>query len=69
MLKIENLTKKYGDKSAIDNLNLEVQDGEIFGFIGHNGAGKTTTIKCMVGILEFDNGNIYINGNGIKYEP
>ena len=58
MLKIENLTKKYGDKSAIDNLNLEVQDGEIFGFIGHNGAGKTTTIKCMVGILEFDNGNI-----------
>lgn len=69
MLKIENLTKKYGDKSAIDNLNLEVQDGEIFGFIGHNGAGKTTTIKCMVGILEFDNGNIYINGNSIKGEP
>ena len=69
MLKIENLTKKYGDKSTIDNLNLEVQDGEIFGFIGHNGAGKTTTIKCMVGILEFDNGNIYINGNSIKDEP
>ena len=69
MLKIENLTKKYGDKSAIDNLNLEVQDGEIFGFIGHNGAGKTTTIRCMVGILEFDNGNIYINGNSIKDEP
>ena len=69
MLKIENLTKKYGDKSAIDNLNLEVEDGEIFGFIGHNGAGKTTTIKCMVGILEFDNGNIYINGNSIKDEP
>lgn len=69
MLKIENLTKKYGDKSAIDNLNLEVQNGEIFGFIGHNGAGKTTTIKCMVGILEFDNGNIYINGNSIKDEP
>ena len=69
MLKIENLTKKYGDKSAIDNLNLEVQDGEIFGFIGHNGAGKTTTINCMVGILEFDNGNIYINGNSIKDEP
>ena len=69
MLKIENVTKKYGDKSAIDNLNLEVQDGEIFGFIGHNGAGKTTTIKCMVGILEFDNGNIYINGNSIKDEP
>lgn len=69
MLKIENLTKKYGAKSAIDNLNLEVQDGEIFGFIGHNGAGKTTTIKCMVGILEFDNGNIYINGNSIKDEP
>ena len=69
MLKIENLTKKYGDKSTIDNLNLEVQDGEIFGFIGHNGAGKTTTIKCIVGILEFDNGNIYINGNSIKDEP
>ena len=68
-VKIKNLTKKYGDKSAIDNLNLEVQDGEIFGFIGHNGAGKTTTIKCMVGILEFDNGNIYINGNSIKDEP
>lgn len=69
MLKIENLTKKYGDKSAIDNLSLEVHEGEIFGFIGHNGAGKTTTIKCMVGILEFDNGNIYINGNSIKEEP
>ena len=69
MLKIENLTKKYGDKKAIDTLIIEVKDGEIFGFIGHNGAGKTTTIKCMVGILEFDNGNIYINGNSIKDEP
>lgn len=69
MLKIENLTKKYGDKKAIDTLNIEVKDGEIFGFIGHNGAGKTTTIKCMVGILEFDEGNIYINGNSIKETP
>ncbi|MDD3303596.1 MAG: ABC transporter ATP-binding protein [Clostridia bacterium] len=69
MLRIENLTKKFGDKKVIDNLELEVQDGEIFGFIGHNGAGKTTTIKCMVGILEFDAGNIYINGNSIKENP
>lgn len=65
MLKIENLTKKYGDKKAIDSLNLEVKPGEIFGFIGHNGAGKTTTIKSIVGIHSFDEGDIKIDGMSI----
>ncbi len=69
MLKIENLTKKYGDKNAVDNLSLEVKDGEIFGFIGHNGAGKTTTIKSVVGILEFEGGDIYIDGVSVKNNP
>ena len=53
MLKIENLTKKYGEKKAVDNLSLHIKSGEIYGFIGHNGAGKTTTLKSVVGILEF----------------
>lgn len=69
MLKIENLTKKYGDKNAVDNLSLEVKDGEIFGFIGHNGAGKTTTIKSVVGILEFEGGDVYIDGVSVKDNP
>ena len=59
MLKIEGLTKVYGDKKAVDNLDLHIQKGEIYGFIGHNGAGKTTTIKACCGILDFDQGNIY----------
>jgi ABC-2 type transport system ATP-binding protein len=69
MLKIENLTKKYVEKVAVDNISIEVKPGEIFGFVGHNGAGKTTTIKCIVGILSFENGNIYIDGVSIKDEP
>ncbi len=66
MLKIQNLTKKYGDKVAVDNLSLHIAAGEIYGFIGHNGAGKTTTIKSCCGILSFDEGEIYIDGMSIK---
>ncbi len=69
MLKIENLTKQYGDKKAVDNLSLHIQPGEIYGFIGHNGAGKTTTIKSCCGILKFDNGEIFINGISLKDNP
>ena len=69
MLKIENLTKKYGDKVAVDNLSLEIKSGEIYGFIGHNGAGKTTTIKSCCGLLEFDEGEIYVDGISIKENP
>ena len=69
MLKIQNLTKKYGDKIAVDNLNLEIKSGEIYGFIGHNGAGKTTTIKCCCGLLEFDEGEIYVDGISVKEDP
>ena len=69
MLKIENLTKTYGDKKAIDNLSLSINAGEIYGFIGQNGAGKTTTLKSVVGILPFDQGEIYINGKSIKKSP
>ena len=56
MLKIVNFTKKYGDKVAVDNLSLEIKNGEICGFIGHNGAGKTTTLKAAIGLLSFDSG-------------
>lgn len=68
MLKISNLTKTYAgnDKSAIENISLEVSDGEIFGFIGPNGAGKSTTIKCMTGILNFESGHIEVDGFDIK---
>ena len=69
MLKIENLTKTYGEKLAVDNLSLHIQKGEIYGFIGHNGAGKTTTLKASVGILNFDSGEIFIDGISIKDEP
>lgn len=69
MLKIENLTKQYGDKKAVDQLSLHIAPGEIFGFIGHNGAGKTTTLKSVVGILEFDEGEIFVNGKSIKTSP
>ncbi len=69
LLKIENLTKKYGEKVAVNNLSLEIKEGEICAFIGHNGAGKTTTLKAIVGILSFEEGNIYINGKSIKDEP
>ena len=66
MLKISNLTKTYGDKRAVDNLSLHIKPGEIYGFIGHNGAGKTTTLKSVVGILQFDEGEILIDGMSIK---
>lgn len=69
MLKISHLTKKYGEKTAVNDLNLEIKDGEIYGFIGHNGAGKTTTIKSVVGILGFDEGTIEIDGQSIKANP
>ena len=69
MLKITNLTKTYGDKKAVDNLTLHIQPGEIYGFIGHNGAGKTTTIKACCGILQFDQGEILVDGMSIKDEP
>ena len=69
MLKIKNLTKKYGDKCAVDNLSLEIGRGEIYAFIGHNGAGKTTTLKAAMGILSFDEGEILIDGISISREP
>ena len=69
MLKIEHLTKKYGDHAVVDDLSLEIKPGQIYAFIGHNGAGKTTAIKCAVGILGFDNGTITIDGHDITREP
>ena len=69
MLKIEHLTKAYGEKKAVDDLNLHIAPGEIYGFIGHNGAGKTTTLKSVAGILQFDVGEITIGGISIKENP
>lgn len=69
MLKIEHLTKLYGEKKAVDDLSLHIRAGEIYGFIGHNGAGKTTTLKAAVGILEFDRGDIFVDGKSIRQEP
>ncbi len=69
MLEIEHLTKKFGNKTAVDDLSLSIAPGEIYGFIGHNGAGKTTTIKACCGILQFDAGEIRIGGNSIKDDP
>jgi ABC-2 type transport system ATP-binding protein len=70
MIEIKNLTKVYNhDKKAVDKLNLTIKDGEIFAFIGHNGAGKTTTIKCMMGILDIDEGDVIINGTSITKDP
>ena len=70
MLKIEHLTKIYpGGKVAADDIVLHIEPGEIFGFIGHNGAGKTTTIKCAVGIMKFESGEIFIDGKSIKKDP
>lgn len=69
MLKIEHLIKIYGDKKAVDDLSLHIKPGEIYGFIGHNGVGKTTTLKSIVGILQFDSGEIYIDGRSIKESP
>ena len=70
MLEIKNLTKTYkGGKKAVDDLSLTIEAGDIYGFIGHNGAGKTTTIKCAVGILDFEGGDIFIDGHSVKTEP
>ena len=69
MLQIKNLTKRYGDKLAVDNLSLHIMPGEIYGFIGHNGAGKTTTIKACTGILNFEEGDILLDGVSIKEKP
>ena len=66
MLRIKNLVKTYGDKTAIDNLSIEINPGEVYGFIGHNGAGKTTTIKACIGILQTDSGEIYIDGKDLN---
>ena len=69
MLYIQHLTKRYGEKKAVDDLSLHIAPGEIYGFIGHNGAGKTTTLKAVVGILPFEEGEITINGTPIKADP
>ena len=69
MLNIEHLTKTYGEKKAVDDLNLHIRPGEIYGFIGHNGAGKTTTLKSVAGILQFDAGEIYIGGDSVREKP
>ncbi|MCR4893392.1 MAG: ABC transporter ATP-binding protein [Eubacteriales bacterium] len=69
MLRIEHLTKTYGDKKAVDDLSLHIAPGEIFGFIGHNGAGKSTTLKSVAGILRFDEGTITVCGSDIVKDP
>ena len=70
MIEINNVTKTYnGEKKAVDDISFTVNDGEIFAFIGHNGAGKTTTIKSIVGILDFEQGDILINGKSIFFQP
>lgn len=69
MLRIENLTKKYGEKRAVDGLSLHIQAGEVYGFIGHNGAGKTTTLKAVCGILQFEEGEIFVDGVSVKENP
>lgn len=70
MLEIKNLTKIYkGGKRAVDNLSLKVEKGDIFAFIGHNGAGKSTTIKACVGIMDFNSGDIFIDGHSVKEDP
>lgn len=69
MLKIEHLTKNYGEKKAVDDLSLQIRRGEIYGFIGHNGAGKTTTLKAVTGILQFDEGEILIDGKSVRTSP
>ena len=69
MLKIEHLTKAFGDKLAVDDLTLHIAPGEIYGFIGHNGAGKTTTLKSVAGIMQFDRGEILVDGVSMKRDP
>lgn len=69
MLNIQNLTKSYGTKKAVDDLSLQIRPGEICAFIGHNGAGKTTTLKACCGILPFEGGEIYVDGKSVKDDP
>ena len=69
MLKIDHFTKTYGEKKAVDDLTLHIQRGEIYSFIGHNGAGKTTTLKSVAGIMQFDSGEILIDGTSIQKDP
>ncbi len=69
MLVINHLTKSYGKTKAVDDLNIHINKGEIYGFIGHNGAGKTTTLKSVVGILDFDEGEILVDGVSVKEDP
>lgn len=69
MLKIENYTKNYGEKAAVKNLSLHIKVGEIYGFIGHNGAGKTTTLKAVAGILQFEEGEILVDGVSVGTDP
>ena len=69
MLKIEHLTKAFGDKLAVDDLTLHIAPGEVYGFIGHNGAGKTTTLRSVAGIQQFDKGEILIAGHSVRTEP
>ena len=69
MLRIEHLTKRFGDKIAVNDLSLHIAPGEIYGFIGHNGAGKTTTLRSVAGIQAFDQGEIYIDGVSLKEDP
>lgn len=69
MLRIENLTKSYNDKKAVDGLTLHIRAGELYGFIGHNGAGKTTTLKACCGILNFEEGEIFVGGESVKKNP
>ena len=69
MIKINNLTKRYGNKKVLDNISLTIDEGDIFAFVGHNGAGKTTTIKCMTDIIEFDEGDILYDNLSIKNNP
>ena len=69
MLKIDHFTKTYGEKKAVDDLSLHIQPGEIYGFIGHNGAGKTTTLQSVAGIMQFDRGEILVDGVSMKRDP
>ena len=69
MLRIENLTKSYNDKKAVDGLTLHIRAGELYGFIGHNGAGKTTTLKACCGILNFEEGEIFVDGESVEKDP
>lgn len=70
MLTISHFSKTYkGGKRAVDDLSLQVEAGDIYGFIGHNGAGKSTTIRAAVGAMDFDQGEILIDGHSITHEP